>query len=64
MLASGCESDHPGLAAAPACAATIRIGLLKIGAAVLRNTRRVRELLAPADPKKHVLFIAARALSP
>jgi hypothetical protein len=49
---------------AHACTATIRTKLLKIGAAVLRNTRRVRVLLASAHPMKHVFITAARALSP
>ena len=31
---------------AKACTATIRVKLLKIGAAILRNTRRVRVMLA------------------
>lgn len=47
-----------------ACAATIRSKLLKIGAAVLRNTRRVRLLLASQHPLKHVFVTAARALAP
>ncbi|HEV6966102.1 IS1380 family transposase [Roseateles sp.] len=47
-----------------ACAATIRVKLLKIGAAVLRNTRRVRLLLASQHPLKHVFLTAARALAP
>ena len=47
-----------------ACAATIRTKLLKIGAAVLRNTRRVRLLLASQHPLKHVFVIASRALAP
>ena len=47
-----------------ACTATIRIKLLKIGAAVLRNTRRVRLLLASRHPLKHVFLTAARALAP
>jgi hypothetical protein len=47
-----------------ACTATIRTKLLKIGAAVLRNTRRVRLLLASQHPMKHVFFTAARALAP
>ena len=47
-----------------ACAATIRVKLLKIGAAVLRNTRRVRLLLASHHPLKHVFLTAARALAP
>ena len=49
---------------AQACTTTIRTRLLKIGAAVLRNTRRVRVLLASAHPMKHVFITAARALSP
>ena len=47
-----------------ACAATIRVKLLKIGAAVLRNTRRVRLLLASHHPLKHVFLTAAHALAP
>lgn len=47
-----------------ACTATIRTKLLKIGAAVLRNTRRVRLLLASQHPLKHVFVTAARALAP
>ena len=53
-----------GTELATACTATIRTRLLKIGAAVLRNTRRVRVLLASAHPMKHVFITAARALSP
>jgi hypothetical protein len=53
-----------GTELAQACTATIRTRLLKIGAAVLRNTRRVRVLLASAHPMKHVFLIAARSLSP
>lgn len=47
-----------------ACTATIRTKLLKIGAAVVRNTRRVRLLLASQHPLKHVYLGAARALAP
>lgn len=47
-----------------ACTATIRVKLLKIGAAVLRNTRRIRLLLASHHPFKHVFLTAARALAP
>ena len=47
-----------------ACAATIRAKLLQIGAAVLRNTRRVRLLLASQHPLKHVFLTATRALAP
>ncbi len=47
-----------------ACTATIRTKLLKIGAAVIRNTRRVRLLLASQHPLKHVFMTAAQALAP
>ncbi|CUI04699.1 Transposase [Janthinobacterium sp. CG23_2] len=53
-----------GTELARACTATIRIKLLKIGAAVVRNTRRVRVLLASQHPLKHVFLTAARALAP
>jgi hypothetical protein len=53
-----------GTELAQACTDTIRTKLLKIGTAVVRNTRRVRVLLASAQPMKHVFIIAARALSP
>ena len=55
-----------GTELAQAWTATLRTKLLKIGAAVVRNTRRVCVccLLASAHPIKHVLIIAARALSP
>ena len=47
-----------------ACTATIRLKLLKIGAAIVRNTRRVRVLLASSHPLRHVFLSAARALAP
>lgn len=47
-----------------ACTATIRTQLLKIGAAVLRNTRRVRIMLASSHPLRHVFVYAAHALAP
>ena len=47
-----------------ACTQTIRLKLLKIGAAVVRNTRRVRLLLASSHPLKNVFVTAARALAP
>jgi Transposase DDE domain group 1 len=53
-----------GTELANACTATIRTKLLKIGAAILRNTRRVRVLLASAHPMKHVFITAAHALAP
>jgi hypothetical protein len=53
-----------GTELARACTATIRVKLLKIGAAVVRNTRRVRLLLASHHPLKDVFLNAARALAP
>ena len=47
-----------------AAAATIRTRLLKIGAAIVRNTRRVRVLLASHHPLRAVFLSAARALAP
>jgi KaiC/GvpD/RAD55 family RecA-like ATPase len=41
-----------------ASAATIRVRLLKIGAAILRNTRRVRVMLTSHHPLR-VLFATA-----
>ena len=51
-------------ALAQACTATIRTKLLKIGAAVLRKSRRVRVLLASAHPIKPVFLATAVALGP
>jgi hypothetical protein len=48
---------------AKASAATIRVRLLKIGAAVVRNTRRIRILLASHHPMREVYLIAANALA-
>lgn len=48
---------------AKATAATIRVKLLKIGAAVVRNTRRIRILLASHHPLRNAYFIAANALA-
>jgi hypothetical protein len=47
-----------------ACASTIRIKLLKIGTAIIRNTRRVRLLLASHHPHRTTFLTAARALAP
>ena len=47
-----------------ATAATIRVRLLKIGAAIVRNTRRVRILLASHHPLRDVFLHAAHALAP
>lgn len=47
-----------------ASAATIRVRLLKIGASIVRNTRRIRILLASHHPLRETFLIAARALAP
>jgi hypothetical protein len=47
-----------------ATAATIRTRLLKIGAAIVRNTRRVRVLLASHHPLRVLFVSAAQALAP
>lgn len=46
-----------------ACTATIRLKLLKIGAAVVRNTRRVRVPPASHDPLRAVFVHAAARLA-
>jgi hypothetical protein len=46
-----------------ACAATIRVRLLKIGAAIVRNTRRVRVLLASHHPLRELFALAAARLA-
>lgn len=47
-----------------ACTATIRTQLLKIAAAIVRNTRRVRVMLASSHPMRAVFASAAQALAP
>jgi len=49
---------------ARASASTIRVRLLKIGAAVLANTRRVRVMLASFHPLRETFLRAAQALAP
>ena len=49
---------------ARATAATIRVKLLKIGAAVVRNSRRVRILFASHHPMRDTFLTAAQALAP
>jgi len=46
-----------------ASAATIRVRLLKIGAAILRNTRRVRVMLASHHPLRNLFATAAMRLA-
>lgn len=53
-----------GTELAKASASTIRVRLLKIGAVILRNTRRVRILLASHHPLRAVFLHAVGALSP
>jgi hypothetical protein len=53
-----------GTELARASAATIRVKLLKIGAVIVRNTRRVRILLASHHPLREVFLSAAHALAP
>lgn len=53
-----------GTELAKSCTATIRVQLLKIAAAVVRNTRRVRILLASNHPMRGLFLTAARALAP
>ena len=49
---------------ARATSATIRTRLLKIGACVVRNTRRIRLFYASHHPLRDVFAHAVRALSP
>jgi len=49
---------------ANAQAATIRVKLLKIGASVIRNSRRIRILLASHHPEREIFLTASRALAP
>lgn len=53
-----------GTQLARACTQTIRTRLLKIGAAIIRNTRRVQVLLASNHPMKAVFLLAAQRLGP
>jgi len=53
-----------GTELARAQATTIRLKLLKIGAVVLRNTRRVRFLLSSAYPYREVFWHAVLHLEP
>jgi hypothetical protein len=46
-----------------ATAATIRARLLRIGAAILRNTRRVRLMLAGHHPLRELFATAATGLA-
>ncbi len=52
-----------GTELARAQVATIRLKLLKIGAVILRNTRRVRFLLASACPYQDLFRLVAQRLA-
>ena len=43
---------------------TLRLKLLKIGAVILRNTRRIRFLLSSAYPYQELFLLAAARLKP
>ena len=53
-----------GTALARAQVTTIRLKLLKVGAVILRNTRRVRFLLASTCPYQDLFRLVARRLAP
>lgn len=51
-----------GTELANATAATIRVRLLKIGVCIIRNTRRIRIMLASHHPLREIYLTAAKAL--
>ena len=53
-----------GTELARAYVGTIRLKLLKIGAVILRNTRRIQFLLSSAHPYQDLFFLAAQRLRP
>ena len=53
-----------GTELANAYVGTIRLKLFKIGAVILKNTRRIRFLLASGCPYKELYFLAANRLGP
>ena len=53
-----------GTSLARAYAGTIRLRLLKIGAVVLRNTRRVRLLLSSNHPEQELFALVVARLAP
>jgi hypothetical protein len=54
----------PGTELANAYVSTLRLKLLKIGAVILRNTRRIRFLLSSACPYQKLFFHVAAKLAP
>ncbi len=57
------ENIQKAFELAKAQCGTIRLKLLKIGAVVTRNTRRVRMHLASACPYKQLFWLVARRLA-
>ncbi|MDH3692860.1 MAG: IS1380 family transposase [Gammaproteobacteria bacterium] len=53
-----------GTELARAYVGTLRLKLLKIGAVILRNTRRIRFLLSSSYPHQHLFFLVANRLAP
>jgi hypothetical protein len=53
-----------GTALATAQVETIRLRLLKVGAAILRNTRRIRFLLSSGFPNQRIFLLALARLTP
>ena len=53
-----------GTELAHAYVGTLRLKLLKIGAVILRNTRRIRFLLSSAYPSQRLFFHVAARLAP
>ena len=53
-----------GTELANAYVGTLRLKLFKIGAVILKNTRRIRFLLASGCPYKELYFLAANRLAP
>ena len=58
--------SHPasGLEGRYAYVGTLRLKLLKVGAVILRNTRRIRFLLSSACPYQRLFFHVAARLAP
>ena len=59
-----CNPPLKGTELANAYVGTIRLKRFKIGAVILKNTRRIRFLLASGCPYKELYFLAANRLAP
>ena len=64
MLEAIRRLGHKGTVLARAQAGTLRLKLVKIGAANVRNTRRVRFLLSSNHPHPHLFHLVAARLKP